>query len=96
MPNRAESNRVLDREGQNLIWISGEFPTTSFTQHEEPFVVGSRSLLEVIHSDYDLRTVGIFYAPFSIFVEEVGFNDTSRFYHQFRKLTGSSPAKCRR
>jgi hypothetical protein len=66
VPNRAESNRVLEREGKNSIWISGEFPATSLTQHEQPFVVGSRSLLEVIRSDDDLQTVGIFYAPFSI------------------------------
>jgi AraC-like DNA-binding protein len=26
---------------------------------------------------------------------DVGFNDTSRFYHDFRKVTGSSPGKCR-
>jgi AraC-like DNA-binding protein len=27
--------------------------------------------------------------------EDVGFNDTSRFYKNFRKVTGSSPGKCR-
>jgi AraC-like DNA-binding protein len=27
--------------------------------------------------------------------ESVGFNDTSRFYHGFRKVTGVSPGKCR-
>jgi AraC-like DNA-binding protein len=27
--------------------------------------------------------------------QEVGFNDTSRFYKDFRKITGSSPGKCR-
>jgi len=26
---------------------------------------------------------------------DVGFNDTSRFYHGFRKITGVSPGKCR-
>lgn len=26
---------------------------------------------------------------------DVGFNDTSRFYHDFRKITGVSPGKCR-
>jgi AraC-like DNA-binding protein len=27
--------------------------------------------------------------------QEVGFNDTSRFYKDFRKITGTSPGKCR-
>jgi AraC-like DNA-binding protein len=27
--------------------------------------------------------------------QDVGFNDTSRFYHDFRKITGTSPGKCR-
>jgi AraC-like DNA-binding protein len=27
---------------------------------------------------------------------DVGFNDTSRFYHDFRKITGVPPGKCRR
>jgi AraC-like DNA-binding protein len=26
---------------------------------------------------------------------EVGFNDTTRFYEDFRKVTGTSPGKCR-
>ena len=102
MTTTAEPTQTVRPLQNGGVWIEGRLtlPPEGLTG---PLVMGQGWLLEMIRTESG-HTRGFFWAPFAIIRDfpelddllNVGFADTSRFYKKFRKITGTSPGKCRR